>query len=427
MKHIVVIGGGFAGINLVKELARKEEFMVTLVDRNNYNYFPPLVYQVSMAFLDPTDISYPFRKLLRKNKNARFVIGELLKVVPEEKKVVLSTTTLQYDYLVLAYGTATNYFGMENVQRNAKPMKTVNDALELRNHFLQVMEKAALTTDPEERTKLLTIVVVGGGPTGVEVSGLLAELKKEVVPKDYPEIAGKGYESHIYLVDGIQKVLAAMSEQSQQDAYNALIKMGVEIKLGMQVKDYVNDTVIFTNGETIATKTVVWAAGVTAPAIEGIPAECYGRGKRLLVDEFNEIKGLKDVFAVGDISLQTTDPAFPNGHPQLAQVAIQQGTRLGENFVALARSRARKPFRYFDKGNMAIIGRNKAVADIPRPRLHFKGFIAWFIWLFIHLTFLVSYGNRFKTLYNWVVAYFTKDQSLRLILRPLKKDDIMVG
>ncbi|MEV4883653.1 NAD(P)/FAD-dependent oxidoreductase [Chitinophaga ginsengisegetis] len=424
MKHIVIIGGGFAGINLVRKLARNDEYTVTLVDRNNYNYFPPLVYQVSMGFLDPTDISYPFRKLLRKNKNARFVIGEFLKVIPEEKKVVLSTTELKYDYLVLAFGTATNYFGMESLRRNAKPVKTVNDALELRNHFLQIMEKAALTTDPVERTKLLTIVVVGGGPTGVEVSGLLAELKREVVPKDYPEIAGKGYESHIYLVDGISKVLAAMSEQSQLDAYDALIRMGVEIKLGMQVKDYVDDTVIFSNGETIATKTVVWAAGVTATITEGIPAECYGRGKRLIVDEFNEVKGMKDIFAIGDICIQTTDPAFPDGHPQLAQVAIQQGSHLADNFVALAKHGNRKPFRYYDKGNMAIIGRNKAVADIPKPKLHFKGFIAWFIWLFIHLTFLVSYGNRFKTLYNWVVAYFTKDQSLRLILRPLKKEEV---
>ncbi|WP_436484204.1 NAD(P)/FAD-dependent oxidoreductase [Chitinophaga sp. ARDCPP14] len=424
MKHIVIIGGGFAGVNLVRKLARKEEYTVTLVDRNNYNYFPPLVYQVSMGFLDPTDISYPFRKLLRKNKNARFVIGEFQKVIPEEKKVILSTTELKYDYLVLAFGTSTNYFGMESVQRHAKPVKTVNDALELRNHFLQVMEKAALTTDPEERTRLLTIVVVGGGPTGVEVSGLLAELKKEVVPKDYPEIAGKGFESHIYLVDGISKVLAAMSDQSQRDAYDALVKMGVEIKLGMQVKDYVDDTVIFSNGETIATKTVVWAAGVTATVTEGIPAECYGRGKRLIVDEFNEIKGMKDIFAIGDMCIQTTDPAFPNGHPQLAQVAIQQGSHLAENFLALAKQENRKPFRYYDKGNMAIIGRNKAVADIPKPKLHFKGFIAWFIWLFIHLTFLISYGNRVKTLYNWLIAYFTKDQSLRLILRPLKKEEI---
>ncbi|MGF6847046.1 NADH dehydrogenase [Chitinophaga sp. W3I9] len=424
MKHIVIIGGGFAGVNLVRKLARKEEYTVTLVDRNNYNYFPPLVYQVSMGFLDPTDISYPFRKLLRKNKNARFVIGEFQKVIPEEKKVILSTTELKYDYLVLAFGTSTNYFGMESVQRHAKPVKTVNDALELRNHFLQVMEKAALTTDPEERTRLLTIVVVGGGPTGVEVSGLLAELKKEVVPKDYPEIAGKGFESHIYLVDGISKVLAAMSDQSQRDAYDALVKMGVEIKLGMQVKDYVDDTVIFSNGETIATKTVVWAAGVTATVTEGIPAECYGRGKRLMVDEFNEIKGMKDIFAIGDMCIQTTDPAFPNGHPQLAQVAIQQGSHLAENFLALAKQENRKPFRYYDKGNMAIIGRNKAVADIPKPKLHFKGFIAWFIWLFIHLTFLISYGNRVKTLYNWLIAYFTKDQSLRLILRPLKKEEI---
>jgi NADH dehydrogenase len=421
MQHIVIIGGGFAGINLCRKLSNKAGYTITLVDRNNYNYFPPLVYQVSMGFLDPTNISYPFRKLLRKSRNIRFVMGELEQVVPAEKKVILSTTELHYDYLVLAYGTATNYFGMEQVQQRSKAVKTVNDALALRNHFLLMMEEATLTTDPVERTKLLTIVIVGGGPTGVEVSGLLAELKKEVVPKDYPEIAGKGYESHIYLVDGLSKVLAPMSEKSQQDAYQALTKMGVEIKLGMQVKDYADDVVLFANGETIPAKTLVWAAGVTGTTVNGIPPEAYGRGKRMLVNEYNEVSGLPGIYAIGDISLQTTDAAFPNGHPQMAQVAIQQGTHLAKNFLATAASKERTPFTYFDKGTMAIIGRNKAVADIPKLNMHFKGFIAWFIWLFIHLTFLISYRNRFKTLSNWVIAYLTKDQSLRLLLGGVKK------
>ncbi|MFY0255951.1 NAD(P)/FAD-dependent oxidoreductase [Chitinophaga sp. 30R24] len=422
MKHIVIIGGGFAGINLCRKLSNHDDYTVTLVDRNNYNYFPPLVYQVSMGFLDATNISYPFRKLIHKSKNIRFIMGDLEQVMPAEKRVILSTTQLSYDYLVLAYGSSINYFGMEEVQKNALPVKTVSDALGLRNHFLRIMEQATITTDPAERTKLLTIMVVGGGPTGVEVSGLLAELKKEIIPKDYPEIAGKGYESHIYLIDGIQKLLAAMSEQSQQDAFNALTRMGVEIKLGMQVKDYTNDLVYFANGETIATKTLIWAAGVTCTTMSGIPAECYGRGKRLLVDEYNAIKDLSDIYAVGDICLQTTDPGFPNGHPQLAQVAIQQGTRLARNFLAMAASKERTPFKYFDKGTMAIIGRNRAVADITKPKLHFKGFIAWFVWLFIHLTFLISYRNRFKTFANWVIAYFTKDQSLRLLLNSNNKE-----
>jgi NADH dehydrogenase len=423
MKHIVIIGGGFAGINLIRKLDSNENYTVTLVDRNNYNYFPPLVYQVSMAFLDPTDISYPFRKLLRKRKNVRFVIGEFKEVIPEENKVVLSTTTLNYDILVFAQGTTNNYFGMESVKKNALPVKTVDNALELRNHFLKVMEQACLTQDPAERTKLLTIVVVGGGPTGVEVSGLLAELKKNVVPKDYPELAGKGYESHIYLVDGLPKVLAAMSEKSQQDAFNDLTRMGVEVKLGMQVKDYVNDVVTFANGESIATKTVVWAAGVTVDPIKGIPDSCYGRGKRLIVDEYNAVKGLKNIYAIGDVCLQTSDEAFPNGHPQLAQVAIQQGVQLAKNLRAMAAAQPLKPFKYFDKGSMAIIGRNKAVADIPKPKMHFSGFIAWFIWLFIHLSFLITYRNRTKTFFNWLIAYFTRDQSLRLLIRPERKPD----
>ncbi|RFS27000.1 NAD(P)/FAD-dependent oxidoreductase [Chitinophaga silvatica] len=420
MKHIVIIGGGFAGINLIRKLKSHDDYTITLVDRNNYNYFPPLVYQVAMAFLDPTDISYPFRKLLRKRKDVRYVIGELEEVIPSENKVILSTTTLTYDILVFAQGTTTNYFGMENVKKYALPSKTVDNALALRNHFLKVMEEACITKDAKERTKLLTIVVVGGGPTGVEVSGLLSELKKNVVPKDYPEISGKGYESHIYLVDGMPKLLAAMSEKSQKDAFNDLTKMGVEIRLGMQVKDYDGEIVTFANGESIPTKTVVWAAGVTAERVKGIPETVYTRGNRMAVDEYNKVKELNNIYAIGDIAFQTSDEAFPNGHPQLAQVAIQQGVNLAKNFNAMTASQPLKPFKYFDKGSMAIIGRNKAVADIPKPKLHFNGFIAWFVWLFIHLTFLITYRNRFRTMLNWVGAYFTRDQSLRLLMEPDK-------
>lgn len=418
MQHIVIIGGGFAGVNLAKYLANNKDFTVTLVDRNNYNFFPPLLYQVATSYLETSSICYPFRRFLRGKKNVQFRMGEFQRLVAAENKVVLSTGELTYDYLVFAVGAETNFFGMENVKKNALPMKTVNDALELRNYFLQRMEQAARTTDENERKKLLTIVVAGGGPTGVEVSGVLAEMKKHVMPKDYPELTGKGYESHIYLVDGGDKLLSPMSEKSQIDTLNALTKMGVEVKLNHQVKDYQNDVVTFANAASIETKTVVWAAGVTGSVFEGVPAECYGRGRRLIVDETNKVIGLSNVYAIGDACLQTTDKNFPNGHPQVAQPAIQQGKHLAKNFSAMAKGRALKPFAYYDKGTMAIIGRNKAVADIPKPKLHFKGFIAWLMWLFIHVISLINYRNKIRTLYNWTGAYFTRDQSLRMIVRP---------
>jgi len=423
MKKIVIIGGGFAGIHLASGLAGKKDFHVTVVDRNNYNFFPPLLYQVATGYLEPSNISYPFRRLWREKENVRFHMAEFQRVIPEEKKVVLSTGEMNYDYLVFATGTRTNYFGLGNVQKNALPMKTLNDALELRNYLLQIMESAARVIDEGERKKLLTIVVAGAGPTGVEVSGMLAEMKKKIVPKDYPELTADDYEAHIYLVDAGDKVLATMSEQSQADSFTALTKLGVEIKLGLQVKDYVDDTVVFTNGQTIQTKSLVWAAGVTSSVFEGIPLSCYGRGKRLIVDEYNALKGMPNIFAIGDTSIQTSDIKFPNGHPQLAQVAIQQGRRLAKNLVAIESGKARKSFSYFDKGTMAIIGWNKAVVDVPKPRLHFKGFIAWFTWIFIHLIFLVNYRNRVRTLYNWITAYFSKDQTLRMIIRPESKQD----
>jgi NADH:ubiquinone reductase (H+-translocating) len=418
MQHIVIIGGGFAGINLAKSLANNEHFSITLVDRNNYNFFPPLLYQVATSYLETSSICYPFRRFLRGKKNVTFRMGEFKELKPAENKVVLSNGELSYDHVVFAVGAETNFFGMENVKKNALPMKTVNDALELRNYFLQRMEQATRTTDPEERNKLLTIVIAGGGPTGVEVSGVLAEMKKKVMPKDYPELSGKGYESHIYLVDGGPKLLAPMSEKSQVDTLNALTKMGVEVKLNSQVKDYKDDIVTFANGDTVATKTLVWAAGVTGSVFPGIPQEAYGRGRRLIVDEHNLVTGFSNVYAIGDTCFQTTDKNFPNGHPQVAQVAIQQGKLLAKNFAANITGKPQKAFSYNDKGTMAIIGWNKAVADIPKPKLHFKGFIAWLMWLFIHLISLINYRNKIRTLYNWTSAYFTRDQTLRMIVRP---------
>ena len=417
--NIVIIGGGFAGLNLAKELLNHPEIQVTLVDKNNYNFFPPLIYQVATAFLEPSSISYPFRKFFAGKKNLQFRLGELLSVVPAENKVILSNGELSYDHLVFATGAETSYFGMENVMKNAIPMKTLNDAIVMRNTLLKNLEKAAICKEIRKRRKLLTIVVAGGGPTGVEVSGMFAEMRKNILLKEYPELDTTA--SNVYLVDGGDALLAPMSEASQKDTLEALTKLGVVVKLNSKVTDYIDDTVYFENGETIKTKNLIWAAGVTAKIFEGMPAESYGRGRRMATDAFNKVNATENIYAIGDTAILTADKNFPNGHPQVAQVAIQQGINLAKNFKASLQNKPLKPFVYNDKGSMAIIGKNKAVVDLPNPKWHFKGFFAWFIWLFVHLISLITYRNRLKTFYNWMIAYFARDQSLRMIIRPDKK------
>jgi NADH dehydrogenase len=416
--EIVIIGGGFAGLNLAKELLNQKDIHVTLVDKNNYNFFPPLIYQVATAFLEPSSISYPFRKFFAGKKNLQFRLGQLKTVVPEENKVILHNGELSYDHLVFATGAETSYFGMENVKKNAIPMKTLNDAINMRNTILKNLEKAAICKDTRMRRELLTIVVAGGGPTGVEVSGMFAEMKKNIIYKEYPELATSA--SNIYLIDGGPALLAPMSKASQEDTYKALTGLGVVVKLNIQVIDYKADTVYLSNGDTIRTKNLIWAAGVSAMTFEGIPAECYGRGKRMVTDAFNKVNGTKNIYAIGDTAIQNSDAAFPDGHPQVAQVAIQHGINLAANFKALLNDKTLTPFTYNDKGSMAIIGKNKAVVDIPKPKMHFKGFFAWAIWLFIHLVSLITYRNRVKTFFNWMIAYFSKDNSLRMIIRPDK-------
>ena len=417
--HIVIIGGGFAGINLAKALTNEKGITVTLVDKNNYNFFPPLIYQVATAFLEPSSISYPFRKFFAGKKNLQFRLGEFLKVIPTENKIILNNGELVYDQLVFATGAETSYFGMENVRKNAIPMKTLNDAINMRNTLLKNLEKAAICKDIRKRRKLLTIVVAGGGPTGVEVSGMFAEMRKSILIKEYPELDTTA--SNIYLVDGGDALLSPMSVASQQDTLEAVTKLGVVVKLNTRVVDYKEDTVFFADGNTIQTKNLIWAAGITAREFEGIPAESYGRGKRMLTDAFNKVNGTTNIFAIGDTCIQLTDENFPQGHPQVAQVAIQQGLNLADNFKNLLQQKALKPFIYKDKGSMAIIGKNKAVVDLPKPNLHFKGFFAWMIWLFVHLMSLITYRNRINTFYHWMIAYFSKDQSLRMIIRPDKR------
>ena len=418
-KKLVIVGGGFGGVNLALRLKNNPGFLITLVDKNNYNFFPPLIYQVATGFLENSNISYPFRKLFRKYSNIQFRLGELIRVEPATHTIELNNGKLTYDYLVFATGAESNYFGMENIRLHAIPMKNVNDALNMRNTLLQRLELATITTDPAERKKLLNIVVAGGGPTGVEVSGMLADLRIHSFPKDYPELRGTGAE--IYLVDGGDRLLAPMSEASQHDTFAALEKMGVKIKLQARVKDFTDDKVLLSTGEIIETRNLIWTAGVSAMMFDGIPPISYGKARRMLTDPFNKVVGLENIYAIGDTCMQTHESAYPDGHPQLAQVSIQQARLLAENFKSLHQGKELRPFHYHDKGTLAIIGRNKAVADLPH-HVHFKGFIAWFIWLFVHLFSLIDYRNRLKTFFNWMVAYIYKDQSLCFIFMPSSEE-----
>lgn len=415
-KEIIIIGGGFAGISLARQLSNEKGVQVTLVDKNNYNFFPPLLYQVATGFLEPSNISYPFRKMFHGVRNVRFRMGELQRIQPGDNRVVLSTGVLDYDYLVLATGTESNYFGMENIRKHALPMKSIDDAIELRNTLLLKMEEATRASEQSDREKLARVVIAGGGPTGVEVAGMLAEMRMNILEKDYPEL--RDWEFKIYLADAAPVLLTPMDPKSQRYTYETLTKMGVEVKLDKQVKDYIDDTVIFADGETIPTRLMIWTAGVTSQVFEGLPEDSFGRGRRLVVDAFNRVQGTHNIFAIGDTCIQLTDPNFPNGHPQLAQPAIQQGRNLARNFKAMLKNRPLKPFSYRDRGSMAIIGRSKAVMETPRPKLRLVGWFAWVMWLFVHLFSLINHRNRITTMYNWTVAYFSKDQSLRMIIRP---------
>ena len=417
MKHIIVIGGGFAGQNLVNRLAKDKEISITLVDRNNYCFFPPMLYQIATGFLEPSNISYPFRKLLRKHPNVSVRMAELLKILPDQNTVVLSNGELKYDHLVLASGVTTNYFGMKNIRERALPMKTLNDALNLRNHVLAQVEQASLEVTDKERTKYLTIVIVGNGPTGVELAGMLADMQRDILYRDHPELKEGAALPHIVLVDGNDKVLGAMSPKNSKYGYKSLSRMGVDVRFGLVVKDYADGKVLFSNGEVIETTTLIWAAGIIGQRFEGLSADVFGPGSRIKVDPFNRVTGTDNIYAIGDACIQMHEAKFPKGHPQMAQVAIQQGRTLSHNLLV---GRDSKPFSYFNKGSMAIIGRNRAVVDSNGFR--FQGFLAWAMWLGVHLLTLWRPRNRSTTLYNWVVAYFSRDQALRMIIRPSKEE-----
>ena len=413
MKKIVIIGGGFAGINLAKRLSKNSEHEITLVDRNNYHFFPPLLYQVGTAFIEASNISYPFRKMFH-GRNIQFFMGNLEHIDPLEKKVVTDNGNLNYDTLVMAMGTETNFFGNQQIKKYALPMKTIDDALELRNHILLQLEKSVRTAEPGIRLTHSNIVIAGGGPTGVELAGMLAEMGKNIIRKDYPE--ADVWPGKIFLVDGLPTLLAPMSKKSQNEAISVLKNLGVEILLDRLVQNYDGEKVSLSDGTEISSSTLIWASGVVARSVDGIPETSLGKSRRILVDEFNKVQGLQDVFAIGDQCYQTPDPAFPNGHPQLAQVAIQQGSLLGENLNRENKGKAWKVFTYNDKGSMAIISKFHAVVDLPKG--FFKGFFAWLVWLFIHIIPIAGFRNKVKLSFNWIWSFLTNDPTLRLIIRP---------
>ena len=419
IKKVVVVGGGFGGIKFIKKLSKDQRFHITLVDINNYHFFPPLLYQVAMAFIEPSNISYPFRRMFQQKKNLRFHLGCLTNINPAANTIETNNGVLAYDFLVLSVGTESNFFGMENVKQNALPMKNINDSLNLRNQLLLNMEKAVRTTDPEERKSYLNIVIAGGGPTGVEIAGMLAEMGRYIAAKEYPEI--KNLQGGIHLIDAAPVLLGPMSKKAQDEAKTVLGKLGVQIKLNVAVKDYLDGKVVLANGETIATNMLIWTSGVTGRELPGLPKEVIARGRRVMVDEFNKVQGTNNIFAIGDICLQTTDKNYPNGHPQLAQVAIQQGQLLASNLKRVMQNEHLRPFSYNDKGSMAIISKYNAVADLPK--FSFTGFFAWMTWLFIHIIPLVGFRNKLKLAFSWFWSFITNDPTLRLIIRPRKEHE----
>lgn len=415
-KRVVIVGAGFGGLALAQSL-KKGPFQVVLLDKNNYHQFQPLFYQVAMAGLEPSSIAFPLRKVFQSNQDIHIRITEVLSVHPEEKKLMTGLGRVDYDYLVLGMGAGTNYFGMENIQKYAMPMKSVGEAIQLRNRILQNFEAALSTEDRSLQSALMTVVVVGGGPTGVEVAGTLAEMKKMILPKDYPELDFDLMQ--IYLFESSPAVLEVMSPDASSKAKEYLEKLGVQVRVGERIQDF-NGNIAFTNqGEEIQTYNVVWAAGVLSNSLEGFPAEVYGRGRRLKVNEFNQLIGYDDIFALGDMAMMATE-AYPNGHPQLAQPAIQQGNLLALNLQAHERGQAMKPFQYRDLGSMATVGRNLAVVDLPFWK--FQGTFAWYVWMFVHLMAILGVKNKILIFINWLWSYVTYDQSLRLIIRPTQSN-----
>lgn len=420
---VVIAGAGFGGLRLARQLSNKPGFEIVLIDRFNYHQFQPLFYQVATAGLDASNISFPLRKVFQKSKNVRIRLASLKAVFPGENKVITDSEEISYDVLVLATGADTNFFGNQQLASNAFPMKSTVEALQIRHRLLQLFENAHTINDESALQRLMNIVVVGGGPTGVEVSGALAEMKKYVLPKDFPELDFS--RMNIYLLEGSTKTLGSMSEKASAKSASYLNKLSVKLLTNTLVKDYDGENVVLQDGQTIASSTVIWAAGIKGNIPGGIDNSLIARGNRIKVDRQCRVHGYTNIYALGDLAyLETAD--YPNGHPQVAPVAIQQADLIAGN-LRLIEKKANPDrlyqFRYRDKGSMATVGRNLAVVDIPKPRLHFGGFFAWLIWMSLHLMLILGVKNRFFVFVNWFYNYVTYDQNLRLIFREFNRKE----
>lgn len=408
-QKIIILGGGFAGLHLAQKLNNKH-FEIILIDKLNHHQFQPLFYQVATARLEPSNISFPFRKIFQRSKNIQIRLAEVTGIDPSLNIVKTSECDFVYDHLVIATGCKTNFFGNERISKYAYSMKTTHEAITIRNEILLSFEHFICSTE-EEKEALLNIVIIGAGPTGVELAGAFAEMKQHILPKDYPNIDFSRL--NIHLLEGSKNTLNSMSENSQKASRAYLEKMGVHIKTETFVTDYDGITVTLNTGVTMKSKNVIWAAGVTGNIIGGLSADSIVRA-RFVVDRFNKVKNYNNIYAIGDVAYMVT-PKYPNAHPQLANVAINQGKNLANNFLNALRQKPLKEYEYKDLGSMATIGTYKAVIDLPNFK--FKGVIAWFVWMFLHLMLILSVRNKFVTFMNWTWNFIAKDSSLRLIFK----------
>jgi NADH dehydrogenase len=410
-ERVVIVGAGFGGLKVARQLIKRNKFQVVLLDKNNYHQFQPLFYQVATAGLEPSSISFPLRKIFQNKNHVHFRIAEILEIDSEKHCVKTNIGVLSYDHLILSTGVNTNYFGNDNISNNAIPMKSVSEAVFIRNKVIRNYERALEERDENTVKALMNVVVVGGGPTGVELSGALAEMRRWILPKDYPELDFD--KMKVYLLEAGPRLLNGMSEHAGEKSLNYLRSLGVDVRLNTMVKDYDGLNVSLAGGDTLCTYTLIWAAGVTGSKIEGIGEMNYKQNNRIEVNRVNQIPDIPDVYVIGDAAYMETDK-FPEGHPQVAQVAIQQGTLLGKNLVRQAEGKKLKEFEYLDKGSLATVGRKLAVADLPFFR--FSGYWAWILWLFVHLMAIVGVKNRLFIFLNWSWSYIFYDQSLRLLI-----------
>ncbi|HEY4195243.1 MAG TPA: NAD(P)/FAD-dependent oxidoreductase [Mucilaginibacter sp.] len=414
--QVVIVGGGFGGLQVARALANKP-VEVLMVDKHNYHTFQPLLYQVATGSLEAGSIAFSLRKNFDDQKNFRFRVAEVIKIHPDKNTIDTSIGEIAYDYLVLATGSTTNFFGNKNIEHHAMPMKSVPEALNLRYMILQNLEEAVLKKTKEEREPYLNFVLVGAGPTGVELAGALAELRNNILTKDYPEL--KKDEMKVYLVDFMPKVLSAMSAQASSAAKDFLTKMGVEVLTGVKVDNYDGKTITFEGGKKVHTKNVIWSAGVMGNMPLGLHKDMVVKGNRIKTDNICRVDGLNNVFAIGDVAAMITEET-PKGHPGVAQVAIQMGKATGKNILHLIKGEPTQPFKYFDKGSLATIGRNKAVADLGK--IKFQGFFAWVVWMFIHLISLLGFRNKMIVFISWVGSYISYNGGSRLIIRRFEKE-----